>query len=131
MLEHEKHLINWFIKDIGDGNEVSARVLNSCCDEYSSAVEYNNKYDKWMSLVKKEAKQYNFFEKGLGSGKSKYNGIGATVGIVLGLVMTWMLWFTGSLEIGSKPMILGSVVSLLVAYIIYICSINKRSKSTI
>jgi len=59
LLSHESFLLDWFINEIGDGNQVSTNDIDKYRSKRSNI--YSKKYNSWMTLVKKELdnKGYN------------------------------------------------------------------------
>ena len=125
LTESEKYLIRWFIKDIGNGEKVSSLQLKNYCDDYSSAIKYNECSKNWYKLVKAEAKKYNFFEKSIHSKKNNCLTLGVVLTIILSIVLLIISGYSGY-SYGSILMF-GSVC-FAVALGIYINSIDKRTK---
>ena len=124
LTESEKFLIKWFIEDIGDGKKVSSQQLSNYCKDYSNAQCYQNSNRKWLSLVEKEANKYDFFDKKVNSNRSKYTKLGLLVIIaeVLLVMVHTMKGYTISI------MFAFSLVFVLLAYMVYVNSFNRRSK---
>jgi len=126
LTELERHLIRWFIDDIGDGEKVYSHDLSSYCDKYENAKKYQANNTKWANLVKKEADKYEFFDdKNIRKGRSTYVALGCLT--IIGLVGLLFLKLISGLDICM--MFTLSLGSLLIAYFIYISSFDKRSKT--
>ena len=65
----EKHLIDWYINDIGNGEEVYSNDLQDYCDNYTNAKRYQTMNERWCKLVREETKQYDFFDKSASKAK--------------------------------------------------------------
>lgn len=125
LTELEKHLIKWFIEDIGDGEKVKSRQLSSYCDSYSNAQSYQENNSKWVDLIEKEANKYDFFDKTIKEGKSKYSGLGLLT--IIGIAILFILKSISELDIG---MLFGiSLIFVLIAYLVYVNSFDRRSKA--
>ena len=125
LTDSEKYLIRWFIKEIGDGEKVTSLQLNSYCKSYSGAKQYQYSSQTWYKQIKSEARKYNFFDNDNSNFKSTYITLGTIISIIamvcLGIVAFICKYFlAGCLIVG--------VACLLVSYIIYVNSINRRSK---
>ena len=59
---HEAFLIEWFIERIGDGSSILLDEISDYARTTSGARRFKRDYDKWCSLVKKEADKNNFFD---------------------------------------------------------------------
>lgn len=124
LTKHEKHLIKWFIEDIGNGSEVHSQDLSDYCDEYNNAVKYQNNNTRWVNLVKEEAKKYDFFDKSVKNAKAKYSGLGV-IGVLL-IIGLLVLKAVSALDICG--FLATSLVFIVLAYYVYVNSFDRRSK---
>lgn len=125
LTKQEKHLIDWFINDIGDGEKVTSHELSDYCDSYQNAINYQNKNRVWYELVKKEANKYDFFDKSIDSGKKVYTLLGMLMIIpIFGLIMLNNL---GNLDLSITFTIV--LIPLFIAYLVYLTTFDRRSKS--
>ena len=125
LTESEKYLIKWFIKEIGDGEKVSSLQLSSFCDNYSGANKYQQSSNTWYRLVKSEASKYNFFEKENSNFKSFYSIVISLLAIITNFLLGFIYSNTGYvLGVCFIP----TVIFFLVAAMLYIWGINRRSK---
>jgi len=60
--KHEKFLISWFIGKIGNGNYVVLDEIKAYVKKKSNALKFKDDYDKWVTMVQKEADKNNFFD---------------------------------------------------------------------
>lgn len=68
--KHEKFLISWFIAKIGNGSYVALDEIKSYVKKNSKALEFKADYDKWVTMVRKEADKNNFFDETCKKGTS-------------------------------------------------------------
>lgn len=120
----EKHLINWFVKDIGDGEKVHSQDLSDYCDDYENAKRYQDNNTKWVNLVKRDADKYNFFDKGVKKARIVYSGLGI-IAVLLFITLHVLNGF-GGLDISI--MFANSLLFLMLAYLTYVNSFDRRSK---
>lgn len=125
LTELEKHLIKWFINDIGNNEEVHSRDLSAYCDNYNNAIKYQSNNTKWVELVKKESDKYDFFDKSIKSGKSTFGGL-AALSIVSIAILVFLNSFSG-LDISIMFAI--NLGIILIAFLIYISTFDRRSKA--
>lgn len=126
LTESEKYLIRWFIKEIGNGEEVSSLQLSAYCDSYTGAKQYQESSRVWYGLVKSEASKYKFFEKNLSNVKVLYSIIGILLGIATIIGLSIMVNYSGY-SFGAG--LIFSASSLLFSYVLYVNSIDRRTKS--
>jgi len=125
LTEQEKYLIEWFIKDIGNGKQVKSRDLSNCCDDYNGAINYQNKNKRWVELVKKEASKYDFFDKSIEFGKKVYRLLGLICLVFVAILIS--LNSFGDLDIS---IIFACIFGpLVIAYYIYLTTFDRRSKA--
>jgi uncharacterized membrane protein len=66
LTEAEQFLKDWFINDIGNGEEVTIKDIKSASSSYTKSKSFLGKYNEWQKLVTTEAEKENFFEDQLG-----------------------------------------------------------------
>ncbi len=125
LTDSERYLIRWFIKDIGNGEQVSSLQLKSYCDNYSSAIKYQESSRNWYKLVKAEAKKYNFFENSIRSKKNNCLVLGVLLTVIISIILLVISGYSGY-SFGVKLMF--SSIFFACALGVYISSIDKRSK---
>lgn len=125
LTDSERYLIRWFIKDIGNGEQVSSLQLKSYCDNYSSAIKYQESSRNWYKLVKAEAKKYNFFEKSIHSKKNLCLAFGIALSVILSIILLIISGYSGY---SYGAILMCSSIFIALALGIYISSIDKRSK---
>lgn len=125
LTDSERYLIRWFIKEIGNGEQVSSLQLSAFCDSYNGAQQYQESSRQWYKLVKSEARKYNFFEKNLNNVKSTYMTIGILLSIVGIVVLNFMASYSGY-SLGSTLTV--GLIFILVAYLLYVSNVDRRTK---
>lgn len=110
----EERLIKFLFVEIGKDDQFTIKEINTYAKKKSA--DFLRKYDEWVTLATKEAKDYNFFYE-----KTKEE-TAAIVLAVLGIILIFISYALGQ--------ILTSTIALLVAIsaIIYVSSITKRTK---
>ena len=121
----EKYLIKWFVGEIGDGEKVTTLQLNSYCDSLSGAQLYQESSRNWYKLVKNDAKKYDFFEKDKKSVKIIFEIVGFLIGFISCFLLIQIATYSGY---GSGGMYFVSVIFFLIAYILYLERIDRRTK---
>ena len=120
LLSHEKHIIEWFIDDIGNCSEVSlSEIENYCKKDYQKAKSFQDNATTFVRLAKLAGSKHDFFETVQRSN-------------VYGFVLFPFIYFVISLftqKIFSINNTFALVVSIILSIIllIYIASIKKRS----
>ncbi len=61
---HEEYLVNWFIKDIGDGNEVSTEAIKQSASASGAGDVFSTRLIIWRKLVLNQARRWKFWERG-------------------------------------------------------------------
>ena len=61
---HEEYLVNWFIKDIGDGNEVSTEAIKQSASASGAGDVFSTRFIIWRKLVLNQARRWKFWERG-------------------------------------------------------------------
>ena len=125
LTKQEKHLIDWFIKDIGDGKQVKSKDLSDYCEDYTSAQLYQKNNSKWVRLVKEEADKYDFFDKDIKKAKGTYSGLGCV--LIFSIFCLFVLNAISNLDICIMFAI--SLGCLFVGYLIYVNTFDRRSKN--
>ena len=57
---HEEYLVNWFIKDIGDGNEVSTEAIKQSASASGAGDVFSTRFIIWRKLVLNQARRWKF-----------------------------------------------------------------------
>lgn len=84
---HEEYVIDWLIKDLGNGSSLSLEALDQLLSSYSK--QYKHKVTTWESLVYQKASKWKFEEK---IPKAKAFGLGASIiGILVALLSSLVL----------------------------------------
>ena len=123
LLVHERHLIDWFINDIGDGTSVSIKQIeNYPKGSYQKAMRFNQQAKDFVNKAKEAGKKHDFFEKKISSQKSKLY----TAGLIPVIYLFISFATSSALEINNFFAIIISLITLVV-YFIYISTIDKRS----
>lgn len=120
---HEIRLIDLIINDIGDTEKVSFDEIKAYGTNYKHAENFQKKMLAFKNDIKKECKNYDFFEKGLTKKKAKVSGYG--IGLFIIGVIT--LFLTFMLELDNLYNLL-IIFGLAIIYLLYVASIKKRSK---
>ena len=121
LLEHERHLIQWFFNHIGKGTEVTVKQIEDYGKKYSNATQFESDGKKFKSTIKEECKNRDWFIN-LANGKSKAS-LFAAIPIVFGIIMFLV----------CTVLVISAVVNYIilavitVAYLIYVASIKKRT----
>ena len=123
--DSEKYLIRWFVREIGDGEKVSSRQLNSYCDTYDGAIKYQNSCNTWYKLVKSEGNKYKFFDNTV----HKFKGVCCLLAVLFAMVFFFLLTVMSV----SSGYVLGKCLScgilcFLGAFVIYVNGVDRRSE---
>jgi uncharacterized membrane protein len=59
---HEEFLLDWLLNDIGDGQSLAFSKIKEATSSRRDALDFRDKYYNWCSIVKDDAKVYNFYE---------------------------------------------------------------------
>lgn len=62
LTKSEKYLIDWFIKNIGNGKEVALREIQRLSGTQSEALKIVKSYEKWKNIVIESNQDNEFFE---------------------------------------------------------------------
>ncbi len=62
LTESERHLIKWFIDEIGDGNAVTTKDIRNASNNYDKANEMLSSYELWREKIYDIAENEKFFE---------------------------------------------------------------------
>lgn len=125
LTNYERHLINWFINTIGDGQSVTLNDIEAYPKKYANAERFQSDGRAFSKLVKDECSKYDFFEN-VKTGKAK-----AASFILIPIVYAIIVFLVSSslnLEFGFA--LISSIV-ISIAYGLYIGTIKKRSKNGI
>ena len=63
LTELEKGILDYIINDIGNGKSVSLKEIKRYGRKESTANDFLKHFENWKNDVKKDAEQYNFYEK--------------------------------------------------------------------
>ena len=124
LTEYERHLIRWFIDDIGDNDKVTSKDLNSYCDVVENARNYQANNKKWVGLVEKEAEKYDFFDKETYKARTRYSEYGL-IGFVFIAILYLMFKSKGY---NVSLLLFSSSWFALFAYIAYVSGIHRKTK---
>ena len=124
LLPHEKHIIDWFIKEIGDGQKVTIEQIEKYGKKsYAEATRFTEQGSQFKRKIKAEAIKHDFFENAAEKAKSK-----AQIYALLPLALVVICFFIAPL-FGVDASVNGLIsLALAAIYIIYLFSIKKRSK---
>ena len=99
---HEEYLVNWFIKDIGDGNEVSTEAIKQSASASGAGDVFSTRLIIWRKLVLNQARRWKFWERGPFLWRSKRTEFGEKH---YSEWMKFMMFLKGTnLEINSIPL---------------------------
>ncbi len=121
LLPHEAHLINWFIKRIGDGTSVTNKIIETYGKTYANAEVFNNDAMQFKNLVKQSCKDKDFFET---KTKDKTKIYVFVLIPVFALIITMLVSSLYNIN-SSLPTLILFVISII--YVIYVTTIKKRS----
>lgn len=124
LLAFEKHLIKWFIDDIGNKEKVTSKDLDSYCDNYNNATRYQDSNRKWVALVKQEGEKYNFFDKETDRAKGRYS----LFSLIIFAFNFILLSLYNKMGYKISLMLFWSLLFVVFAYISYVLGVNRRSK---
>ena len=60
--EHEEHLIDWYINDIGDGEKVSLKDFKDLEDSALRSSEFIGERNKFEKIIKKSSKKIDYYD---------------------------------------------------------------------
>lgn len=66
---HESFLINWFINEIGNGENLLLESIKNYSKNTKTALDFKGSYDLWCEKVKTSAEQNSFFDKSAKTGR--------------------------------------------------------------
>ena len=113
---HESFLIDWFINEIGNGNEVFFNDIKEYSKGYRTGVSFKNDFDLWCEKAETEAKKNNFFDNSAQKGKI-IGIVSSVIYIAAGIALPNILYTSDGLIL----LFLGIVLLL------YSIRIKKRS----
>lgn len=120
---HERHLISWFIKDIGNGVEVTLNQIENYPKKgINNANNFRNQATQFVRLAKTAGMNHDFFEKKIGKQKSRL--LTAVFIPIFYLFVAFVLKAMFNIEI--KFAFIASIIAGIL-YIVYISTIDKRS----
>lgn len=118
---HEKYLIEWFIKKIGDGNKVTIKQIEDYPKSESRANEFMQSSMKFVKLCKDEGKKHHYIE-------SAADKTSAFVFLLIPFIyLILSLYLTEVFNLDANFAIFVSLVTFAV-YLIYVATIKKRTK---
>jgi len=115
---HEKYLVDWLIRDIGDGAKVSLEEIERSSETKTGARRFKADFDDWVEHVKNEAEKNAFFDKSAVRGNI-FGALAAIIGFVYGILTAT---FFGNV-LGLIVLVFSSVILL-----IYSLTIRRRSR---
>lgn len=124
LLPHEKHIIDWFIKEIGDGQKVTIEQIEKYGKKsYADATKFSNQGSQFKRKVKIEAVKHNFFENAAEKAKNK-----AQVYVLLPIAFAVICLFIAPLFHVVAAVNGFIALAIMVIYFVYLYSIKRRSK---
>lgn len=118
LASHEKHLIDWFINDIGDGKSVALEDIKGYTKDRANALEFNSSFGLWKDFVRENADKLKFNDASIFHGKM----LGVVIGIVFALIGFIYIGLLSNPEGGIPIIILGAVM------VIYSSLFKRRTK---
>lgn len=124
LLPHEEHIIQWFIKEIGDGTKVTIEQIEKYGKKsYAEATKFTNQGSQFKRKVKVEAVKHNFFENAAEKAKNK-----AQIYVLLPIAFAVICLLIVPL-FGVSAKVNGFIaLGIMAIYLIYLYSIKRRSK---
>lgn len=120
LLKHEKHLIEWFIDEIGNGKEVSIKQIESYGKrDYQNAKSFQNNAATFVRLAKQAGSNHDFFENVKKSGAYGF--------VFIPFIYLLISSITQSIYSISNTFALVASAILTILLFIYISTIKKRS----
>lgn len=124
--EHERIILKWFINEIGDGNEVSLKQIETYPKKnYAQAANFKKLATDFKNAAKKEGKTHNFFDEEIERQKGSariYGGIP-----ILWIVINFFLTSSVNLEFNKVFLIIS--IAIVIIFNLYIATIKRRSAS--
>ncbi len=124
LLPHEEHIIQWFIKDIGDGEKVTIEQIEKYGKKsYAEATKFTSQGAQFKRKVKAEAVKYDFFENAAEKAKNK-----AQIYVLLPIAFAVLcLLIVPMFSVDAK--VNGFIsIAIMAIYLVYLYSIKRRSK---
>ena len=119
----EKDVIEFFINVIGDGRSVNTKQIEAFGKKESEANKLMSMSNKFIGNVKREYSGKNYFENARQKATSKHGFYSA---ILIGVeVLFLIIWGLANIECTINIVAVGV---MLVAFLIYLASIKKRTK---
>ncbi|MDD3382772.1 MAG: DUF2207 domain-containing protein, partial [Bacilli bacterium] len=123
--EHENVIIKWFIKEIGDGAQVSLKQIEAYPKKnFAQATNFNKLANDFKNLAKSEARKHNFFDEEMEKQKGKAK-------VFMLIPIAWIVvnyLVTGAANLEFNMVFLIIAVGLIIILLIYISTIKRRSK---
>jgi uncharacterized membrane protein len=123
LLPHERHVVEWFVKTCGNGQEVSFKdIENYPKKNYNNAQTFSRMSRTFVRLAKDAGKKRDFFEVGLDRKKQRL--------YVALLIPAAYLFISFLIAVPLNLSISFTVVTalvIMVIYGIYVASIDRRS----
>ncbi len=124
LLEHEKFLIDWIFRKIGDGSRVSiAKIEGYGKGNVTKAEQFQASARQFVRSIKRVAEKRPYFESGISESRSK-----ALSFILVPIIMLLVsLWTQSAYTLNNIVAIVISIVVIAI-YGIYVSTIQKRSR---
>ena len=125
LLPHEAHIINWFIKTIGDGEKVTIEQIEKYGKKsYSEANVFAKQGEAFKQKVKIAGSKHDFFENAAERAKDKAQGY-AFIPIAFAIIC-WLI-----VPMFNVDATVNGIISLVIgiSYMVYLWSIKRRSKN--
>lgn len=121
LLPHEKILIDWFFKHIGDNNKVSTKQIEKYCEKYENATEFQIDAKQFSQAVKTETANRDWFLN-MKNGKAKANSW-----LFIPIVAIFAFLILESMFVINATLNIVLMILLMVGYGIYVGTIKKRT----
>jgi len=115
--KHEKHLVDWLINTIGNGESVSLGEIEQSSKTMSGAESFKADYDVWTEYVREEADKLAFFDKN------------ALKGQIIGVIIAVVGMIYGGITAVAQGNIAGMAALILasITLLVYSLLIKRRS----
>lgn len=125
LLEHEKFLIDWIFRKIGDGNRVSiAKIEGFGKGNVTKAEQFQASARQFVRSIKRVADKRPYFESGVSESKSK-----AMSFILIPILMLIISFWTQSAYTLNNIVAIVISIVVIAVYGTYVSTIQKRSRS--
>lgn len=124
LLEHEKFLIDWIFRKIGDGNRVSiAKIEGFGKGNVTKAEQFQASARQFVRSIKRVADKRPYFESGVSESKSK-----AMSFILIPILMLIISFWTQSAYTLNNIVAIVISIVVIAVYGTYVSTIQKRSR---